>query len=146
LSADKLKSWTRRQLEYKSVITRGQIDGLVGYRNELYSQLQQTVEDIKVIEDLGQAIDIGDDRARLEHLRAREMDLRQEIREVNNQIHLLQAELEPVELELAGRRPGDPEMDRYLAQRRKESEKHIRRVVRKDEGLLEKVRRFFVGD
>jgi hypothetical protein len=53
LSADKLKSWTRRQLEYKSVITRGQIDGLVGYRNELYSQLQQTVEDIKVIEDLG---------------------------------------------------------------------------------------------
>jgi hypothetical protein len=146
LSTDELKSWTRRQLEYKSVSLGGHIDGLVSYRNELYRQIQQTVEDIKVIEDLGQTVDIGNDLGRLEHLRAREMDLRQEVRDLNSQIQQAQAELDPINLELAGRPPGDLEMDLYLDQRRRESEKRIKSIVRQDEGLLEKARRLLFGD
>lgn len=146
MGSNDLQDWTYRQLQLKSVRLHGQIDGLVDYRRTLYEQLQKTVQDIANLEELRRNVDIEQDQDTLEHLRKRELELRQEIRDLNTQISELSAELEPFDLEIAGRPPVDEQLEKHLAARRRETEKRIKQVRNEGIGVLGRLRNWLFGE
>ena len=146
MQSEKFGDWNIRQLQYKQVTLMGQIDGLVGYRNSLYEELRATVQSISNLEELKRSVDIGQDQDTLEHMRNRELELRQDIRDTNSRIRQLQEELEPIQLELAGREPGDEAVERYINSRRRDTEKSLKRIRNEHLGVAGRLRAWLFGD
>ncbi|OVE79341.1 hypothetical protein BVY00_00735 [bacterium G20] len=140
-----LKNWSRDQLMLRSARLNGEIDGLVGYRQDLYEELQKTVKDVSNIEELRRSIDIGQDQDTLEHLRKREMDLRQEVRELSTQIESLSKELEPIEHELAGRPVFDYDYEKDMKAWRRDTERQLKQIRNRHLGLLGRLRVWLFG-
>lgn len=146
MKSNNLKDWTRRQLQLKCAHLNGRIDGLVAYRHNLREELQETVQNISNLEELRRGVDIGQDQDTLEHLRKRELDLRQELRDLGDEIDDLSDELEPIDHELAGRPLLDEEFERHIESRRRESRKEIKRIKNEGQGVFGRLRSWLFGD
>lgn len=145
MSSNELKDLTRNQLQLKSAQLAGQIDGLVDYRSTLREELEQTVQDIRNLEELRRSVDIGTDQDTLEHLRTREMDLRQEIRDVRDRIEELSEEYDPIAHELAGRPLFDEHSEQWIRERRRETEKQLERMRTSHLGVFGRLRAWLFG-
>jgi valyl-tRNA synthetase len=145
MQSKELKDWTRDQLMSKSARLSGEIDGLVHYRRSQYEVLEKTVQDISNLEELRRSVDIGQDQDTLEHLRRRELDLREEVRDLSEQIDHLSEELEPIEHELAGRPFLDDAFERRIESSRRETEKQLKRIRNEHLGVWGRFKVWLIG-
>lgn len=144
MKASELKGWSRNQLSSRSARLNGRIDGLVSYRRTLWEELQETVEKISSLEELRRLADIGFDQDSLDHLRQREMHLRDEVKDLGVHINNLDKELEMVDHELSGRSLSK-DIDQQMEASRRRTDKEMKRLRNRHMGWFGRIKSWFFG-